>query len=115
LLQLVITGEQGLLQHAIDQLKRIPQKEQRGSQERSHLKSLLSRVETEKGVVELTFLQSFLLPSQKWADKRLGDYHQNFTEVFLTFFRVKYSIYGRLRGLIQKISSRSFDLQLYCV
>ncbi|KAG9156862.1 hypothetical protein Leryth_025128 [Lithospermum erythrorhizon] len=78
--QFVITGEQGLLQHAIDQLNRIPLKEQRGSQERSHLKSLLSRVETDKGVVELTFLQSFLVPIQKWADKRLGDYHQNFTE-----------------------------------
>lgn len=78
--QFVMTGEQGLLQHAIDQLKRIPLKEQRGPQEKMHLKSLLSRVETERGVVDLTFLQSFLLPILKWADKRLGDYHQNFTE-----------------------------------
>ncbi|CAK7336489.1 unnamed protein product [Dovyalis caffra] len=74
--QYVITQEHGLLKHAIHQLKKIPVKEQRGPQERLHLKSLLSKVEGE----ELPFFQSFLSPIQKWADKRLGDYHQNFAE-----------------------------------
>ncbi|KAK6163086.1 hypothetical protein DH2020_002927 [Rehmannia glutinosa] len=76
----VITGEQDILQHAIDQLKRIPLKEQRGPQERLHLKSLSCRVQSEKGFQELTFLQSFLLPIQKWADTRLTDYHFHFVE-----------------------------------
>ncbi|KAL2478154.1 hypothetical protein Fot_47168 [Forsythia ovata] len=78
--QFVITGEQGILQHAIEQLKKIPLKEQRGPQERLHLKSLTCRVESEKGFEELTFLQSFLLPIQKWADKLLADYHLHFAE-----------------------------------
>ena len=80
-LQFVLTGERGLLQHSIEQLKKIPLKEQRGSQERLHLKSLLGRVESENGVQEMTFLQSFLLPIQKWTDKHLGDYHHHYTEV----------------------------------
>lgn len=70
-----------MLQHAIEQLKKIPLKEQRGQQERLHLKSLLSRVEREEGVREFTFLQSFLSPIKKWADKQLGDYHLHFSEV----------------------------------
>lgn len=70
-----------MLQHAIDQLKKIPLKEQRGPQERLHLKSLHSKVEGEEGSRSLTFLQSFLLPIQKWADKQLGDYHVHFAEV----------------------------------
>ncbi|PIN14077.1 hypothetical protein CDL12_13314 [Handroanthus impetiginosus] len=78
--QFVITGEQDILQHAIDQLTKIPLKEQRGPQERLHLKSLSCRVETEKGFQELTFLQSFLSPIQKWADTRLSDYHLHFAE-----------------------------------
>ncbi|KAL3537703.1 hypothetical protein ACH5RR_001069 [Cinchona calisaya] len=78
--QFVLTGERGLLQHAIEQLKKIPLKEQRGPQERLHLKKLLVRVESENGVEEMTFLQSFLLPIQKWADKQLGDYHLHYTE-----------------------------------
>ncbi|GMP41112.1 hypothetical protein CsSME_00011319 [Camellia sinensis var. sinensis] len=78
--QFVITSEQGILQHAIEQLKKIPLKEQRGPQERLQLKSLLSRVEREEGVREFTFLQSFLLPIKKWADKQLGDYHLHFCE-----------------------------------
>ncbi|XP_027114186.2 protein unc-13 homolog [Coffea arabica] len=78
--QFVLTGERGLLQHSIEQLKKIPLKEQRGSQERLHLKSLLGRVESENGVQEMTFLQSFLLPIQKWTDKHLGDYHHHYTE-----------------------------------
>lgn len=81
LLQFVITGEQRILQYVIEQLKKIPLKEQRGPQERMHLKSLHSRVETEKGFQELTFLQSFLLPISKWADKQLGDYHLSYAEV----------------------------------
>ncbi|KAL8529284.1 hypothetical protein ACS0TY_006637 [Phlomoides rotata] len=78
--QFVITGEQDILQHAIGQLKKIPLKEQRGPQERLHLKSLSCRVQSEKGSQELTFLQSFLLPIQKWADSRLTDYHLHFPE-----------------------------------
>ncbi|KAJ8756008.1 hypothetical protein K2173_024553 [Erythroxylum novogranatense] len=74
--QYVITREHGLLRHAIEQLKRIPLKEQRGPQERLHLKTLCSKVEGE----ELSFLQSFLSPIQKWADKQLGDYHLHFAE-----------------------------------
>ncbi|KAL3814736.1 hypothetical protein ACJIZ3_016004 [Penstemon smallii] len=78
--QFVITGEQGILQHAINQLKKIPLKEQRGPQERLHLKSLSCRVESEAGFQEVTFLQSFLLPIQKWADMQLTDYHLHFAE-----------------------------------
>ncbi|CAI0474194.1 unnamed protein product [Linum tenue] len=74
--QFVITRELGVLQHAIEQLNRIPLREQRGPQERLHLKSLSSRVDGQ----ELSFLQSFLSPIQKWADKRLGDYHLHFSE-----------------------------------
>lgn len=78
--QFVMTREQGVLEDAIDQLKKVPLKEQRGPQERLHLKSLLCRVESEENSRELTFLQSFLLPIQKWADKQLGDYHLHFPE-----------------------------------
>ncbi|CAN1797977.1 Protein unc-13 homolog [Linum perenne] len=74
--QFVITRELGVLHHAIEQLNRIPLREQWGPQERLHLKSLSSRVDGE----ELSFLQSFLSPIQKWADKRLGDYHLHFSE-----------------------------------
>uniref|UniRef100_A0A5B7C2I2 MHD1 domain-containing protein n=1 Tax=Davidia involucrata TaxID=16924 RepID=A0A5B7C2I2_DAVIN len=78
--QFAITSEQEMLQHAIDQLRKIPLKEQRGPQERLHLKSLHSRVESEEGFLELTFLHSFLSPIQKWADRQLGDYHLHFAE-----------------------------------
>ncbi|KAL5720155.1 Protein unc-13 [Ranunculus cassubicifolius] len=78
--QFVVTGEQEILQHAIQQLKKIPLKEQRGQQERLHLKSLSSKVENEDGSLELTFLQSFLTPIQRWANKQLGDYHLHFAE-----------------------------------
>ncbi|KAK3025642.1 hypothetical protein RJ639_040628 [Escallonia herrerae] len=78
--QFVITCEQGLLQHAIDQLKKIPLKEQRGPQERLHLKSLHCKVESDQKSADLTFLQSFLLPIQKWADNQLGDYHLHLPE-----------------------------------
>ncbi|KAI9125890.1 hypothetical protein K1719_003308 [Acacia pycnantha] len=52
--QYAITNEQGILLHAIEQLKKIPLMEQRGQQERLQLKSLRS--------------------------KQLGDYHLNFSE-----------------------------------
>ncbi|KDP40553.1 hypothetical protein JCGZ_24552 [Jatropha curcas] len=74
--QFVITQEYGLLQHAIEQLKKIPLKEQRGPQERLHLKSLYSKIDGE----DLSFLQSFLSPIQKWVDKQLADYHKHFAE-----------------------------------
>ncbi|KAG6408528.1 hypothetical protein SASPL_131541 [Salvia splendens] len=79
-LMFVITGEEDVLQHSINQLKRIPLKDQRGPQERLHLRSLTCRVQTEKGFEDLTFLQSFLIPIQKWADMRLTDYHLHFPE-----------------------------------
>ncbi|KAL5570574.1 hypothetical protein UlMin_027149 [Ulmus minor] len=78
--QHVITGDQGILQHAIVQLKKIPLKEQRGAQERIHLKSLRTKAEGEMGSQDMSFLQSFLSPIQKWADKQLRDYHLNFAE-----------------------------------
>ncbi|XP_073269571.1 protein unc-13 homolog isoform X1 [Primulina huaijiensis] len=78
--QFLITGELGILRHAIEQLKKIPLKDQRGPQERLHLRSLSCKVESEKRFQELTFLQSFLLPIQKWADTRLADYHLHFAE-----------------------------------
>ncbi|XVE68375.1 hypothetical protein DITRI_Ditri09bG0063300 [Diplodiscus trichospermus] len=78
--QYVITSEQGILRHAIDQLKKIPLKEQRGPQERLHLKSLHVRIDGEEGSRDVSFLHSFLSPIQKWAIKQLGDYHLNFAE-----------------------------------
>ncbi|XVF24503.1 hypothetical protein REPUB_Repub13aG0133800 [Reevesia pubescens] len=78
--QYVIMSEQGILRHAIDQLKKIPLKEQWGPQERLHLKSLHVRIDGEEGSRDVSFLQSFLSPIQKWADKQLGDYHLNFAE-----------------------------------
>lgn len=78
--QYVMTNEQGMLQHAIHQLKKIPLKEQRGPQERSHLRSLHSKVDVGDGFHEMSLLQSFLLPVQRWADKRLEDYHMHFAE-----------------------------------
>ncbi|KAK7829563.1 protein unc-13 like protein [Quercus suber] len=78
--QYVMTSEQGILQHAMEQLTKIPLKEQRGPQERSHLNSLHSKFE-QGGFRDLSFLQSFLSPIQRWADKQLGDYHLHFAEV----------------------------------
>ncbi|XP_077232896.1 plant/protein (DUF810) [Tasmannia lanceolata] len=78
--QFVITGEQHLLQHAIEQLRKVPLKEQRGPQERLHLKGLICSIEGEEGSQDLTFMQSFLLPIQRWANKLLGDYHLHFAE-----------------------------------
>ncbi|KAK4836551.1 hypothetical protein QYF36_024583 [Acer negundo] len=56
--QYAITTDQGMLRHAIEQLKKIPLKEQRGPQERLHLKSLHCKVEGEEGSRDLSFLQS---------------------------------------------------------
>ncbi|GMY22793.1 protein unc-13 homolog isoform X1 [Fagus crenata] len=77
--QYVMTSEQRILQHAMEQLTKIPLKEQRGPQERSHLNSLHSKVEP-GGSRDMSFLQSFLSPIQRWADKQLGDYHLHFAE-----------------------------------
>ncbi|XP_008791229.2 protein unc-13 homolog [Phoenix dactylifera] len=74
--QFVITGEQEILQFVIEQLRKIPLKEQRGPQERLHLKSLSCSVEGE----DFTFFRSFLSPIQKWVDKKLEDYHLHFSE-----------------------------------
>ncbi|KAI4370470.1 hypothetical protein MLD38_018823 [Melastoma candidum] len=78
--QHVMTNEQDMLKHALQQLKKIPVKEERGPQERLHLKSLDSRIELGDGFQDVFFLQSYLQPIQKWADKRLTDYHKHFTE-----------------------------------
>lgn len=78
--QYAITNEEGILQHAIEQLKKIPLKEQRGPQERLHLKSLQSKVGRGEGFQDSSFLYSFLSPIQKWADKKLGDYHLHYSE-----------------------------------
>ncbi|KAJ0968899.1 hypothetical protein J5N97_021776 [Dioscorea zingiberensis] len=78
--QFVITGEQTLLRHVIEHLRKIPLKEQRGPQENLHLKGLRCTVEGEERSQAFTFLQSFLVPIQKWADKKLRDYHLHFSE-----------------------------------
>ncbi|KAL8192241.1 hypothetical protein R6Q57_027908 [Mikania cordata] len=78
--QFVMTREHALLRLAIEQLNKVPLKEERGPQERMHLKSLYCKVENEEGSQELSFLQSFLIPIQKWADKQLADYHLHFSE-----------------------------------
>ncbi|KAE9592792.1 hypothetical protein Lalb_Chr19g0132961 [Lupinus albus] len=83
--QYVITSEQGILLHAIEQLKKIPLMEQRGQQERLHLKSLCSKVE---GELDISFLQSFLTPIQRWTDKQLGDYHLHFSESSATMEKI---------------------------
>uniref|UniRef100_A0A0D9XFQ5 MHD1 domain-containing protein n=1 Tax=Leersia perrieri TaxID=77586 RepID=A0A0D9XFQ5_9ORYZ len=54
--------------------------EQRGPQERLHLKSLRSSVDAEDSYQDFTFFQSFLSPIQKWVDKKLNDYHLHFSE-----------------------------------
>lgn len=77
----MITNEKGMLLHAIEQLKKISLKEQRGPQERLHLKSLQLKIESETGSQTTSFLQSFLGPIQKWADRQLADYHLHFSEV----------------------------------
>ncbi|XP_068662392.1 protein unc-13 homolog isoform X2 [Aristolochia californica] len=82
--QIVITGEQGLLRCATEQLRKIPLKEQLGAQERSHLKSLRCSVEGEEGSQDFTFMESFLLPILKWADRQLRDYHLHFAERLTT-------------------------------
>ncbi|BAF12827.1 protein unc-13 homolog isoform X2 [Oryza sativa Japonica Group] len=78
--QFVFTGEQGLLKVVIEHLRKIPLKEQRGPQERLHLKSLRSSVDAEDSFQDFTFFQSFLSPVQKWVDKKLNDYHLHFSE-----------------------------------
>lgn len=79
--QFVFTGEQGLLKVVIEHLRKIPLKEQRGPQERLHLKSLRSSVDAkDSSYQDFTFFQSFLSPVQKWVDKKLNDYHLHFSE-----------------------------------
>ncbi|KAM0847503.1 hypothetical protein ACQ4PT_054968 [Festuca glaucescens] len=78
--QFVFTGEQGLLKVVIEHLRKIPLKEQRGPQERLHLKSLRSSVDADDSCQDFTFFQSFLSPVLKWVDKKLNDYHLQFSE-----------------------------------
>ncbi|KAG4957674.1 hypothetical protein JHK85_044054 [Glycine max] len=86
--QYVITREHRVLLHALEQLNKIPLMEQRGQQERLHLKSLRSKVEGER---DMSFLQSFLTPIQRWTDKQLGDYHLHFNEMVQVVERVDMS------------------------
>ncbi|XP_078152994.1 plant/protein (DUF810) isoform X1 [Carex rostrata] len=80
--QFVITGEQSLLPLVIEHLRKVPLKEQRGPQERLHLKALKCSVEGEEGrYQDYMFFQSFLSPVQKWVDKMLNDYHLHFSEM----------------------------------
>ncbi|CAJ1978016.1 unnamed protein product [Sphenostylis stenocarpa] len=81
----VITREHGVLLHALEQLNKIPLMEQRGQQERLHFKSLRSKVEGER---DISFLQSFLTPIQRWTDKQLGDYHLHFHEASATMEKI---------------------------
>jgi hypothetical protein len=84
-IQFVCTAEQGLLKVVIDHLRKIPLKEQRGPQERLHLKSLRSSIDAEGSYQDFTFFRSFLSPIQKWVNQKLNDYHLHFIEVcFLT-------------------------------
>jgi hypothetical protein len=83
-IQFVFTGEQGLLKVVIEHLRKIPLREQRGPQERLHLKSLRSSVDADDSYQDFTFFQSFLSPIQKWVDKKLNDYHLHFSEVCLS-------------------------------
>ncbi|KAF3791456.1 hypothetical protein EJ110_NYTH08321 [Nymphaea thermarum] len=78
--QFVVTGEQRLLQHATEMLRKIPLKEQRSMQEKLYLKGLRSSIEGEIGNQELTFMHSVLSPIKRWANKRLEDYHCHFSE-----------------------------------
>ena len=50
-MQYVITREHRVLLHALEQLNKIPLMEQRGQQERLHLKSLRSKVEGERDML----------------------------------------------------------------
>lgn len=99
--QFVMTREHALLRHAIEQVNKVPLKEERGPQERMHLKSLFCKVENEEGSQELTFLQSFLLPIQKWTDKQLADYHLHFSEALAMMENVV-SISMAARRLLQE-------------
>ncbi|PKA58486.1 hypothetical protein AXF42_Ash008773 [Apostasia shenzhenica] len=78
--QFVVTGERTLLPLLVEHLRKIPLKEQRGPQERLHLKSLQCAVQLEERSQKLSFLRTFLSPIQRWSDKKLGDYHLHFSE-----------------------------------
>ncbi|GAB2213593.1 hypothetical protein Drorol1_Dr00017903 [Drosera rotundifolia] len=78
--QFVITSAKPMMQHAIDQLKRIPLQDQLSPQERLHLRSLKSTLLDDESSQRFSFLQAYLIPIWKWADKQLGDYHIHFLE-----------------------------------
>lgn len=78
--QFVLTDEEGLLQHASLQMKRIAADGQRSPQERFYMKSLRSCRESVDGPKELTFVESVLGPIKQWVDKRMEDYHVHFAD-----------------------------------
>lgn len=84
-LKFVLTDEEGLLQHASLQMKRIAADGQRSPQERFYMKSLRSCRESVDGPKELTFVESVLGPIKQWVDKRMEDYHVHFADVILLY------------------------------
>ncbi|KAH7421986.1 hypothetical protein KP509_13G084700 [Ceratopteris richardii] len=78
--QFVLTGENGLLEHASLQMKRIATDSQRSPQERFYMKTLRSSKEGPEGGQELTFVESILGPIKQWVDKHMEDYHAHFTD-----------------------------------
>lgn len=77
----MLTGEGGLLQHAIQQMKRIASDAQRSAMERAYMQCLRATVEVSDGPKVYSFVQSVLTPIKLWADRRLDDYHSHFSDV----------------------------------
>ncbi|OAE31545.1 hypothetical protein AXG93_3415s1050 [Marchantia polymorpha subsp. ruderalis] len=74
----VQTGEEALLQHATQQMKKIASDAQRSAQERAYMRSLRCTVEDGDTHKEMSYVQSVLVPIKQWADKQLEDYHSKF-------------------------------------
>ncbi|BBN07882.1 hypothetical protein MPTK1_4g07000 [Marchantia polymorpha subsp. ruderalis] len=76
--QYIMTGEEALLQHATQQMKKIASDAQRSAQERAYMRSLRCTVEDGDTHKEMSYVQSVLVPIKQWADKQLEDYHSKF-------------------------------------
>ncbi|KAG6556604.1 hypothetical protein Mapa_001545 [Marchantia paleacea] len=76
--QYIMTGEEALLQHATQQMKKIASDAQRSAQERAYMRSLRCTVEDGDTYKEMSYVQSVLVPIKQWADKQLEDYHSKF-------------------------------------
>lgn len=86
-----MTGEEALLQHATQQMKKIASDAQRSAQERAYMRSLRCTVEDGDTHKEMSYVQSVLVPIKQWADKQLEDYHSKFGDVSTQFFH--YSVH----------------------